>query len=107
MLRCFFFSSRRRHTRCALVTGVQTCATDVVRSRVARLDICAFRQFKAPAIDLRRPRPGLDKPRLPVFGERTQKLQIMRTRDIMATEEQEAGVRSAERRVGKKVVSTS
>src|SRR3546814_10834063 len=23
---CFFFPSRRRHTRCALVTGVQTCA---------------------------------------------------------------------------------
>src|SRR3546814_11918273 len=23
---CVFFSSRRRHTRCALVTGVQTCA---------------------------------------------------------------------------------
>src|SRR3546814_3695560 len=23
----FFFSSRRRHTRCALVTGVQTCAS--------------------------------------------------------------------------------
>src|SRR3546814_4189019 len=23
---CFFFSSRRRHTSCALVTGVQTCA---------------------------------------------------------------------------------
>src|SRR3546814_1795115 len=22
----FFFSSRRRHTRCSLVTGVQTCA---------------------------------------------------------------------------------
>src|SRR3546814_7507289 len=28
----FFFSSRRRHTRCALVTGVQTCA----------LPICAY-----------------------------------------------------------------
>src|SRR3546814_10660109 len=28
----FFFSSRRRHTRCALVTGVQTCA----------LPICVF-----------------------------------------------------------------
>src|SRR3546814_2417258 len=28
----FFFSSRRRHTRCALVTGVQTCA----------LPICGF-----------------------------------------------------------------
>src|SRR3546814_1318248 len=34
----FFFSSRRRHTRCALVTGVQTCA----------LPIFSF-QEKAPA----------------------------------------------------------
>src|SRR3546814_9170046 len=28
-LLCFFFSSRRRHTRCALVTGVQTCALPI------------------------------------------------------------------------------
>src|SRR3546814_2753653 len=27
----FFFSSRRRHTRCALVTGVQTCALPSLR----------------------------------------------------------------------------
>src|SRR3546814_4235165 len=44
----FFFSSRRRHTRCALVTGVQTCALPIslasllgdeveTRSRVAGL----------------------------------------------------------------------
>src|SRR3546814_1465986 len=33
----FFFSSRRRHTRCALVTGVQTCA----------LPICAVEQAVA------------------------------------------------------------
>src|SRR3546814_9615243 len=26
---CFFFSSRRRHTICALVTGVQTCALPI------------------------------------------------------------------------------
>src|SRR3546814_8382606 len=32
-----FFSSRRRHTRCALVTGVQTCA----------LPICAIGGFGA------------------------------------------------------------
>src|SRR3546814_2269443 len=32
--RSLFFSSRRRHTRCALVTGVQTCA----------LPICALAQ---------------------------------------------------------------
>src|SRR3546814_7762346 len=29
MLWFFFFSSRRRHTRCALVTGVQTCALQI------------------------------------------------------------------------------
>src|SRR3546814_10186565 len=29
MLFCFFFSSRRRHTRCALVTGVQTCSLPI------------------------------------------------------------------------------
>src|SRR3546814_11908098 len=28
----FFFSSRRRHTRCALVTGVQTCALPIYDS---------------------------------------------------------------------------
>src|SRR3546814_5661014 len=28
----FFFSSRRRHTRCALVTGVQTCALPISHS---------------------------------------------------------------------------
>src|SRR3546814_9745357 len=29
----FFFSSRRRHTRCALVTGVQTCALPISPDR--------------------------------------------------------------------------
>src|SRR3546814_4962550 len=29
VLAAFFFSSRRRHTRCALVTGVQTCALPI------------------------------------------------------------------------------
>src|SRR3546814_13430250 len=29
MVFSFFFSSRRRHTRCALVTGVQTCALPI------------------------------------------------------------------------------
>src|SRR3546814_3746942 len=28
-----FFSSRRRHTRCALVTGVQTCALPILTRR--------------------------------------------------------------------------
>src|SRR3546814_1410384 len=34
---CFFlFSSRRRHTRCALVTGVQTCALPICGSVLAK-----------------------------------------------------------------------
>src|SRR3546814_7104174 len=47
----FFFSSRRRHTRCALVTGVQTCALPIwrevhlhvtgrIESRVMMADDC-------------------------------------------------------------------
>src|SRR3546814_337773 len=32
----FFFSSRRRHTRCALVTGVQTCALPIYPGTVRR-----------------------------------------------------------------------
>src|SRR3546814_10201941 len=31
----FFFSSRRRHTRCALVTGVQTCALPIYEAMTA------------------------------------------------------------------------
>src|SRR3546814_6398039 len=30
-----FFSSRRRHTRCALVTGVQTCALPILTDTIA------------------------------------------------------------------------
>src|SRR3546814_10290196 len=30
LIMCFFFSSRRRHTRCALVSGVQTCALPIL-----------------------------------------------------------------------------
>src|SRR3546814_18629481 len=34
----FFISSRRRHTRCALVTGVQTCALPISHRRDAGPD---------------------------------------------------------------------
>src|SRR3546814_9140999 len=36
----FFFSSRRRHTRCALVTGVQTCALPI--SLISETNAVAF-----------------------------------------------------------------
>src|SRR3546814_7836646 len=57
----FFFSSRRRHTRCALVTGVQTCALPICQAHVLgvavglgvhdhRLDA----EFAAGALDAQR-----------------------------------------------------
>src|SRR3546814_11071588 len=37
----FFFSSRRRHTRCALVTGVQTCALPIsIMEFERRINLC-------------------------------------------------------------------
>src|SRR3546814_1045411 len=62
----FFFSSRRRHTRCALGTGVQTCALPIfdyqarddyglaeVKAVVHRLD-----RPEAEPIELEMPLPG-------------------------------------------------
>src|SRR3546814_1983875 len=52
---CFFFPSRRRHTRCALVTGVQTCALPILiilpigSARLSRLYIAAPRCQTASA----------------------------------------------------------
>src|SRR3546814_1266584 len=41
----FFFSSRRRHTRCALVTGVQTCALPISDSIVDYIDALDAKTF--------------------------------------------------------------
>src|SRR3546814_1972824 len=46
----FFFSSRRRHTRCALVTGVQTCALPIsmlqnMAKNLQRLDYSSLGQI--------------------------------------------------------------
>src|SRR3546814_2207016 len=45
---CFFFSSRRRHTRCALVTGVQTCALPISDDGLDRrfYEICVLSELK-------------------------------------------------------------
>src|SRR3546814_21014767 len=52
---CFFFSSRRRHTRCALVTGVQTCALPIlgagllgwIAAGMLVTDVAVIKQFGA------------------------------------------------------------
>src|SRR3546814_3082345 len=46
MIYFFFFSSRRRHTRCALVTGVQTCALPIYRGARMAVEIARQPQFQ-------------------------------------------------------------
>src|SRR3546814_8215682 len=43
-------SSRRRHTRCALVTGVQTCALPISNGIIERINFQEGQQVKAGAI---------------------------------------------------------
>src|SRR3546814_1821330 len=105
----FFLSSRGRHTRCALVTGVQTCALPI--SRVESL-VRGIAAHHAPAFDVQpgkmvfelRPH-GIDKGTAlrafmrdaPFAG----RLPIMVGDDL--TDE---AARSEARRVGKEWVST-
>src|SRR3546814_3048784 len=94
-MRCrFFFSSRRRHTRCALVTGVQTCAlpiwrdADLVPELEALLAEHPFRERLWAQLMLALYRSGRQRDALEAF---------QRARSLL---------RSDERRVGKACVST-
>src|SRR3546814_9441241 len=42
----FVFSSRRRHTRCALVTGVQTCALPI------SCDVCHGKRYNRETLEV-------------------------------------------------------
>src|SRR3546814_3897497 len=86
----FFFSSRRRHTRCALVTGVQTCALPICLSLPStRVD--AFNVDLANELTRNGRRSGLTF--APEGGSE-------RLRKVINK------MRSEERRVGKECVST-
>src|SRR3546814_19305393 len=81
----FFFSSRRRHTRCALVTGVQTCALPISPSpTLSRLSTSA----------------STARRRSPTCSSR--KLRLVRR----AVSSPGGPSRSGERRVGEECVST-
>src|SRR3546814_1014771 len=95
----FFFSSRRRHTRCALVTGVQTCALPIslawmltYKTVWAGGDLTRADRFYPSSKTCSG--CGAVKAKLPL-SDRTY------TCDICG-----ASVRSEERRVGKECVST-
>src|SRR3546814_19595502 len=57
----FFFSSRRRHTRCALVTGVQTCALPICHAATgtAATRLRLRPRLRAARPSRRRPQQGL------------------------------------------------
>src|SRR3546814_5034021 len=89
----FFFSSRRRHTRCALVTGVQTCALPISMQGRAQA---------IPAVQY----GTLDSNR--VFNEKRD--EFLRVQAAFTPQGQTKLTphpqRSEERRVGKECVST-
>src|SRR3546814_8264402 len=63
----FFFSSRRRHTRCALVTGVQTCALPISVEEDEGRDALAWRAIVLGTRDYCR-KNGFDKVWLGLSG---------------------------------------
>src|SRR3546814_2307135 len=87
----FFFSSRRRHTRCALVTGVQTCALPISKVEY-------WRSIAAAAINPVEP-AEIQKPKKMVKQPTPLTLDLSN----IAIKWNE---RSEERRVGKECVST-
>src|SRR3546814_6328882 len=98
MRRCFsfFFSSRRRHTRCSLVTGVQTCALPIWAHRTSDLNGKFEVDLKKGAFSYQDSRTA-----------RLLKLLSLQSVSRLAKMEWNPGtLRSEERRVGKECVST-
>src|SRR3546814_1226695 len=88
----FFFSSRRRHTRCALVTGVQTCALPISLCLCVRY----FTFFFAPSRETNSIEQRAHQN--PAINGR-ERVQILHRHRLVE-------LRSEERRVGKECVST-
>src|SRR3546814_7939260 len=104
---CFFFSSRRRHTRCALVTGVQTCALPILDVAAAGID------GQQLAVGQARNNQALDDEHLHIGFKRKRRTRPLKAPAQLARSRVEglyaviaAAHRSEERRVGKECVST-
>src|SRR3546814_4226505 len=88
----FFFSSRRRHTICALGTGVQTCALPICGTLT---DVIACR------LD-----PGEQVQAAAATEEVTRGEEVGTTANWTSATRENVSGRSEERRVGKECVST-
>src|SRR3546814_5063365 len=89
---CFFFASRRRHTRCALVTGVQTCALPIYVAADLVLRIGEGLRLRSDVFG--------------VADVRRQVGQLAREAHACGDRRGLVHARSEERRVGKECVST-
>src|SRR3546814_7797700 len=74
----FFFSSRRRHTWCALVTGVQTCALPIDRADVVpvRADEIFVEAVPEQRCQLSVSRPWLERIKPPIRQARYARFKI-------------------------------
>src|SRR3546814_6862851 len=97
---CFFFSSRRRHTRCALVTGVQTCALPNLTGLSASSAISLTRVLSPYGLLTRNYPCGDEPPRTPRPDRHRRGRRRRR-----APDRRRAGTRPEERRVGQECVS--
>src|SRR3546814_14753877 len=88
----FFVTSTRRHTRCALVTGVQTCALPICK--VTMFFACLM--FGEPGAEILYPDPGF-----PIYGSA---INFSGAKGVPIPLREED--RSEERRVGKECGST-
>src|SRR3546814_12614781 len=116
----FFFSSRRRHTRCALVTGVQTCALPIFQIETLALFIRYYLTVSTPVPEAHQDAARAQgKARFEQFIEQLGR-HLLRGRSLVRDVVEElhpdpmrmddaaalAEARSEERRVGKECVST-
>src|SRR3546814_9504793 len=93
-----FFSSRRRHTRCALVTGVQTCALPIsLASKATGFPIAKVAAKLAVGFTLDELRNEITGGATPVSFEPSIDYVVTKIPRF---------ARSEERRVGKECVST-
>src|SRR3546814_7322708 len=88
-----FFSSRRRHTRCALVTGVQTCALPISPTEVSTQPNRPDQRTIAFELAFEYSQPAQTQAVTQALMDRILQLDAR-------------GNRSEERRVGKECVST-
>src|SRR3546814_14824896 len=124
----FFFSSRRRHTRCALVTGVHVCSSDLMetadRDQIelsaadALLELWDVVDYRCDAFDAAVPqrlsdtdaadghRDGAGQLLRQPANERSLPSKAGTSKRLMLASRTSTPARSAERRVGQECVST-